>query len=158
MKLHHQHVHRARLALFSLPTVLALLCFTVVQPTLAGNELIVIAHKDVALNKISPERMTQIYLRQQQSWPDGQPIQPIDLREGSGIRRAFYDQITGRSPGQLRAFWARQSFTGMGLPPRQVDSDEEVTRLVQSTPGAIGYVSRRPSGAAVKVLLTANLD
>ncbi|MFY7863893.1 hypothetical protein [Roseateles sp.] len=142
----------------TLLALLALLWLATSQPALAANELVVIAHKDVALDKISPERMTQIYLRQQQNWPDGQAIQPIDLREGSGLRRAFYDQVTGRSPGQLRAFWARQSFTGMGLPPRQVDSDEEVTRLVQSTPGAIGYVSRKPNGAGVKVLMTANLD
>lgn len=161
MTLHHPRLHRARQALRALPALpalLCLLCFSAPQAALAGNELIVIAHKDVALDKISPERMTQIYLRQQQNWPDGQAIQPIDLREGSGLRRAFYDQVTGRSPGQLRAFWARQSFTGMGLPPRQVDSDEDVTRLVQNTPGAIGYVSRKPSGANVKVLLTANLD
>lgn len=116
--------------------------------------LVVIAHKDVLPDRLSAERVTQIYLRQQQSWPDGQPIQPIDQREGSSLRRNFYDQLTGRSPGQLRAYWARQSFTGMGLPPRQADGDDEVLRLVQNTPGAIGYVSRRPVGAKVKVLLS----
>lgn len=146
---------RRSLALIPL---LALLCAGAARSALAANELIVIAHKDVVLDKISPERVTQIYLRQQQSWPDGQPIQPIDLREGSSLRRAFYDQVTGRSLGQVRAYWARQSFTGMGLPPRQVDSDEEVTRLVQNTPGAIGYVSRKPSGTGVKVLLSTSVD
>jgi len=120
--------------------------------------LLLIAHKDVSLDKLSPERATQIFLRQQQNWPDGQAIQPIDLREGNALRRAFYEQVTGRSPGQLRAYWARQSFTGMGLPPRQADNDEEVARLVQSTPGAIGYVTRKPAGANVKVLLTAALE
>ncbi len=138
--------------------LLAALWFAVAPPSWAATELIVIAHKDVALDKISPERMTQIYLRQQQNWPDGQAIQPIDLREGNSLRRAFYDQVIGRSPGQLRAFWARQSFTGMGLPPRQVDNDEEVTRLVLNTPGAIGYVSRRPTQAGLKVLLNASLE
>lgn len=151
--------HTTRLArALPLLALLGLLYSASNQRALAANDLIVIAHKDVALDKISAERVTQIYLRQQQNWPDGQPIQPIDLREGAGLRRAFYDQVTGRSPGQLRAYWARQSFTGMGLPPRQVDSDEEVTRMVQSTPGAIGYVSRKPSAAGVKVLLTASLD
>jgi len=154
MKL-YRHAYLTRLGAILL---LALLWGAALPSALATTELIVIAHKDVALDKISPERVTQIYLRQQRLWPDGQLIEPIDLREGSGLRRAFYDQVTGRSPGQLRAYWARQSFTGMGLPPRQVDSDEDVTRLVQSTPGAIGYVSRKPSGAGVKVLLTANLD
>lgn len=134
----------------------SLLGLLAAAPLAAANDtgLVVIAHKDVTLDKLSPERATQIFLRQLPSWPDGQPIQPIDQREGSGLRRVFYEQVSGRSPGQLRAYWARQSFTGMGLPPRQADSDEEVLRLVQSTPGAIGYVARRPVGAKVKVLLS----
>lgn len=136
--------------------LLALLCAA--APPAAANELYVIAHKDVALDRLSPERTTQIFLRQQQSWPDGQLIQPIDLREGAPLRKSFYSQISGRSPGQLRAYWARQSFTGMGLPPRQADSDEEVARLVQATPGAIGYVTRKPSGGGVKVLLVSALE
>lgn len=134
----------------------ALLCS---RPLLAADaQLYVIAHKEVALERLSPERLTQIFLRQQQHWPDGQPIQPIDLREGLSLRAAFYNQITGRSLGQLRAFWARQSFTGLGLPPRQADSEEELLRWVQATPGAIGYVSRRPAVPGVKVLLTAELE
>lgn len=143
-------------------TVLAFLCTLALAPAwpaLANDaQLIVIAHKDVATDKLSPERVTQIFLRQQQTWPDGSPIQPIDLKEGSVARRAFYSQVTGRSPGQLRSYWARQSFTGMGLPPRQAESDEEVSRWVQNTPGAIGYVSRKPSQAQVKVLLTAAME
>ncbi|WP_349744428.1 hypothetical protein [Roseateles cavernae] len=150
-------MNKERLSALPVISLLALLWAVPALPAAAATDLIVIAHKDVALDKISPERVTQIFLRQQQNWPDGLAIQPIDLREGSGLRRAFYDQVTGRSPGQLRAYWARQSFTGMGLPPRQVDSDEEVVRLVQNTPGAIGYVMRKPS-SSVKVLLVTALE
>ena len=99
--------------------VLGLASATTVLPLHAADApLYVIAHKDVALERLSPERLTQIFLRQQQFWPDGQPIQPIDLREGLAPRGTFYAQLTGRSLGQLRAYWARQSFTGMPPMPR----------------------------------------
>ncbi|MDT8999762.1 substrate-binding domain-containing protein [Paucibacter sp. APW11] len=137
---------------------LALIAALAATPASADNTLIVIAHKDVAVERLSAETVTQIFLRQQQNWPDGQPIQPIDQKESTPLRRQFYLQLTGRSPGQLRSYWARQSFTGMGLPPRQADSDEEVSRLVQATPGAIGYVSRRPTQAGIKVLLNASAE
>jgi ABC-type phosphate transport system substrate-binding protein len=120
----------------------------------AEEPVVVIANRDAAVDKISPERATQIFLKQVQSWPDGRAIQPIDLKEGSPLRAEFYAKVTGRSPGQLRAYWARQSFTGMGLPPKQVASAEDVSRLVQSTPGAIGYVGRKQAaGTAVRVVL-----
>ena len=61
--------------------------------------------------------------------------------------------MTGRSAGQVRAYWARQSFTGMGFPPKQADSAEEVSKLVQATPGAIGYIHKEQVAPALKVVL-----
>jgi ABC-type phosphate transport system substrate-binding protein len=119
----------------------------------AQSSLVVIAHRAVPIEKIDPGQATQIFLRQISAWPDGARIQPIDLSEGNPLRAEFYSRITGRSPGQLRAYWARQAFTGMGLPPREVASVEEVAKLVQNTPGAIGYVDRKTAEGAVKIVL-----
>lgn len=139
--------------------VLGLAALMIALPLRAADSgVYVVAHRDVALERISAERLTQIFLRQQQFWPDGQAIQPIDLREGLALRGSFYTQVTGRSLGQLRAYWARQSFTGQGLPPRQAESEDELIRWVQATPGAIGYVSRRPTLAGLKVLLAAERE
>jgi ABC-type phosphate transport system substrate-binding protein len=144
--------HRARRA--ALVTGLAALLGT----SLAGgahaqSALVVIAHKAVPVERVDAGQVTQIFLRQIATWPDGSRIQPLDLAESSPLRAEFYSRITGRSPGQLRAYWARQAFTGMGLPPREVATPEEVSRLVQSTPGAIGYVERRNADAGVKIVL-----
>ncbi|RDK04116.1 phosphate ABC transporter substrate-binding protein [Paraburkholderia lacunae] len=113
----------------------------------------VVANRDTAVDKISPDQTTQIFLKHVQSWPDGKAIYPVDIEEGSPLRTEFYSKITGRSPAQLRAYWARQAFTGMGFPPRQVASAEEVSKIVQNTAGAIGYVGRNERDGTAKIVL-----
>lgn len=116
-------------------------------------QVVVIANRDAPVDKVAAEEVSQIFLRQTQTWSNGTAIQPIDIKEGSPLRTEFYAKITGRSAGQLRAYWARQAFTGMGLPPKQLASAEDVLKLVQSTPGAIGYVSKKEADAQVKTVL-----
>jgi ABC-type phosphate transport system substrate-binding protein len=123
------------------------------EVALAQSALVVIANKSVPVDKIDAGQATQIFLKQVNTWPDGRQIQPIDLQEGSPLRAEFYGRIAGRSPGQLRAYWARQAFTGMGFPPREVATAEDVSQAVQSTPGGIGYVDRKNADEATKIVL-----
>jgi len=136
-----------RIAKFSLISCLWLTC------AWAQAQLVVVVNRDTAVEKINADQATQMFLKQVQTWPDGKPVQPIDIREGAPLRAEFYSKVTGRSPGQLRAYWARQSFTGMGFPPKQAETAEEVSKLVQATPGAIGYVGKKQVAPALKVVL-----
>lgn len=119
----------------------------------AQDQVVIITNRHTTVDKVEPDQATQIFLKQIQTWPDGKAITPIDLKEGSPLRAEFYSKITGRSTGQLRAYWARQAFTGMGFPPKQMASSEDVAKYVQNTPGAVGYVSKQQADAQVKVLL-----
>ncbi|NDY94010.1 phosphate ABC transporter substrate-binding protein [Ideonella livida] len=113
---------------------------------------VVIAHRGVPVQQLDGDGVTRLFLKQSTQWPDGRPAEPVDLREGHALRAAFYARVAGRTPAQVRAYWARQSFTGMALPPRQLTTPEEVERYVASTPGAVGYVARRPVSPQVKVI------
>jgi ABC-type phosphate transport system substrate-binding protein len=117
------------------------------------DELVVITNRATPVDRIGADQAAQIFLKQIQAWPDGTAIQPVDLKESSPLRAEFYGKVTGRRPGQLRAYWARQAFTGMGLPPKEVATSEEVARFVQRTPGAIGYVDRKDVDDSVKIVL-----
>lgn len=128
-------------AWFSAPAAMA-------QPSVA-----VVVNKDVPVEKVDPGQATQLFLRQVTTWPDGVRVQPVDLPQSNPLRAEFYSRVTGRSPGQLRAYWARQAFTGMGVPLREVATVEDVNRFVRSTPGAIGYVERRNTDAGLKIVL-----
>ncbi len=131
------------------------ICSVLLMPGLVQAEEppVVVANPDAGVDKIDKSQATQIFLRQIQTWPDGKTIQPIDLKEGSELRTEFYSKITGRSPGQLRAYWARQAFTGMGVPPKEVGNVEEMNKVVESTPGSIGYVDKNEAGPGVKIIL-----
>ena len=118
------------------------------QPSVA-----VVVNKDVQVDKVDPGQATQLFLRQVTTWPDGVRVQPVDLPQSNPLRAEFYSRVTGRSPGQLRAYWARQAFTGMGVPLREVATVEDVNRFVRSTPGAIGYVERRSTDVGLKIVL-----
>lgn len=119
----------------------------------AQNSLVVIANDTVTVDKIDASQATQIFLKQIQTWPDGKAIQPIDIKEGSPLRAEFYSKITGRSPGQMRAYWARQAFTGMGFAPKEVATADDVSKAVQATPGAIGYIDKKNAAGTAKVVL-----
>lgn len=136
-----------RIAQYSLIGCLLLAC------SWAQAQVVVVVNRDTAVEKINSDQATQMFLKQVQTWPDGKPVQPIDIREGAPLRAEFYSKVTGRSPGQVRAYWARQSFTGMGFPPKQADSAEEVSKLVQATPGAIGYINKKQVAPPLKVVL-----
>lgn len=122
----------------------------------AQSALVVIANPSVAIEKIDTHQVTQIFLKQIQTWPDGKAIQPIDIKEGSPLRTEFYSKITGRSPGQMRAYWARQAFTGMGFAPKEFATADDVSKAVQTTPGAIGYIDKKSALGTAKIVLQPN--
>jgi len=126
-----------------------------VSVAMAQSTLAVVVNKDVPIEKVDAGQATQLFLRQVTTWSDGVRVQPVDLTQGNPLRAEFYSRITGRSPGQLRAYWARQAFTGMGVPLREVATVEDVSRFIRSTPGAIGYVERRNIDTGLKIVLEA---
>ena len=132
---------------------IALLGCCIATGAWAQSPLIVIANPSVAVDKIDANQVTQIFLKQIQTWPDGKAIQPIDIKEGSPLRTEFYSKVAGRSPGQMRAYWARQAFTGMGFAPKEFATADDVSKAVQTTPGAIGYIDKKSAVGSAKIVL-----
>jgi ABC-type phosphate transport system substrate-binding protein len=133
--------------------VLILTSFILSGSALADESLQVIANPTVPVDKVDPAQATQIFLKQVRTWSDGTVIEPIDLEEDSPLREEFYREVTGRGQAQLRAYWARQAFTGMGFPPLQANGSDEAARIVKETPGAIGYTLERDVDGSLKVVL-----
>jgi hypothetical protein len=76
-----------------------------------------------------------------------------DQPEAAGIRGDFYQKATGRSVAQVRATWARITFTGKGTPPKELKSDADVKAFVAADPRAIGYVDASAVDSSVKAVL-----
>jgi hypothetical protein len=88
-----------------------------------------------------------VFMMRVRQWPDGSPIRVFVLPDDDPLSDSFYREWLGMYSYVLRGAWDRMVFTGTGLAPTVVHSEEEMRRLVASTPGAIGYARKRdPSG------------
>lgn len=81
-------------------------------------------------------------------WPDGSPVRVFVLPDTDPLHVQFSRDELGTFPYVLRNLWDRLVYTGTGLAPTQVQSEQEMREKVQSTPGAIGYVRAPPAGGA----------
>lgn len=84
---------------------------------------------------------------------DGVAVMPVDQKEGSAVRKAFYEGVMGQTEEEVKAYRTEKLFTGRGAPPKEVADDAAVKAFVATTPGAIGYIDESKVDESVKVLL-----
>jgi ABC-type phosphate transport system substrate-binding protein len=108
----------------------------------------VVVHESRKISSLKPSQVADYLLKHTSTWPDGTPVEVVDLSSKSPARAALSKQILGRSIDAVVHYWQQQMYSGRGTPP-PVKSEEEVLAFVASTPGAIGYVgvdSALPTG------------
>jgi ABC-type phosphate transport system substrate-binding protein len=102
---------------------------------------------------VSAERafVADAFLKKTTRWRHGEAIRPVDLKD-STARQKFSEAVLARSVAAVRSYWQQLIFSGRGIPPPALDSDDAVVKFVLQNPGAIGYVSGHADLAQVKVL------
>jgi ABC-type phosphate transport system substrate-binding protein len=120
----------------------------VVLPALGNGtpEFRVIAHPTRAEQRVTRDFVADAFLKNITRWPGDQAIRPVDQRPDAHVRRRFSESLLRRSVQAVKTYWQQRIFSGRGVPPPELESDEVVVRYVENTPGAIGYVS---AGAAL---------
>ena len=113
----------------------------------------IVVAADVDENSLTRETLSFIFQRKQTFWKSGKRIQPINLPPASPLRRAFSQCVLGREPDAMEDYWREMYFHGV-LPPHVLESEEAVVLFVNSTPGAIGYVSACVPDMRAKVVFT----
>ena len=96
--------------------------------------------------------VSRMFLKKLSHWPNGQPVQPVDLPEGAAARALFSTQVLSKSVSAVSAYWQQQIFAGKELPPMTKASEAEVIAYVKANPNAIGYVSVSAATHEVKAL------
>ncbi len=102
----------------------------------------IIVNPTVEQVPLDRERLRAIFTMRLKAWPNGPPIRVFVLPDNDPLSDRFYRERLGMYSYVLRSLWDRMVFTGTGLAPTVVRSEEEMRALVQATPGAIGYVSK----------------
>lgn len=93
--------------------------------------------RPTSLDGISLRAMFSVRVR---TWPDGTPVKVFVLPDEHPIHQKFCRERLGTFPYVLRSSWDRLVFTGTGIAPEVVTTEEEMLRKVSQTRGAIGYV------------------
>jgi ABC-type phosphate transport system substrate-binding protein len=119
----------------------------------AQAELVVIVNPKNPAASMSAEQVAQVFLGRSTSFPGGGAATALDQKEGAAVRDEFYTKVADKNPGQVKAFWAKQMFSGNGSPPRELGSSSDVKRAVASDPTAIGYVEKGALDSTVKSVL-----
>jgi ABC-type phosphate transport system substrate-binding protein len=97
---------------------------------------------------LSKDQITAIYLGRNLD------LKPVDLPEGSPTRDTFYKKATERDAAQIKAVWARLTFTGKGQAPAELPDAAAVKKAVAADPKAVGYIDKAAVDASVKVVLS----
>ncbi len=119
----------------------------------AGSDVVAVVSSNSPVITLSKNQIADIFLGKATRFPGGYHAVPIDLREGSVERDAFYTLYTGKSAAQLKAHWSRIIFTGRGQPPTAVLSSDEMKKRLVANPAAIGYMERSQVDSSIRVVL-----
>lgn len=112
---------------------------------IAAKDYVVIVHDETfkgQFQELSREEIKQIYLGERVYWKDGSRIFPARLSDDSEALEKFIEDNMGMAVPKFISFWRRRLFSGRGIPPKTIDSQNEMLEFVQKRAGAIGFVSK----------------
>jgi len=101
----------------------------------------VIVHPKNPTDSASRTFLTDAFLKKKTRWDDGEAIRPVDREPKASVRQKFSKSVLKRSVAAVRSYWQQRIFSGRGVPPPELDSDEDVVSYVLEHRGAVGYVS-----------------
>lgn len=121
--------------------------------TTSADEVVLIVHKSNNINILSQADLRGIYLGKLKLFPGVKhKVIPIDQNKSSPVRKTFYRAIIGMSTSRLNRYWSKKIFSGRGTPPKHVDDDREMIKLIASERHALGYVYKSSLNDSVKVI------
>ena len=120
--------------------------------SVAFAEVAVIVNPGSGVSSLSDNDVKRIFLGKSKKLGNAKAA-PVDSKEGSAARDAFYDKVVGKNAAQLKSYWSTMIFSGKGTPPTEVGNDADVVMHVAKNAGAIGYVDASAVDGSVKAVM-----
>lgn len=111
----------------------------------------VVTHIDVPASQLTQSQLRRIYTMRQLRWSDNTGITVFVLPSQHSLHHRFAKERLQIFPYQLNRIWHKLTYSGLGVAPIIVESEEELIQAVMNTPGAIGYIND-------KMLIETRLD
>lgn len=102
----------------------------------------VIVNAANATPSLSLKQLSRLFLKKELRWPSGFGVLPVDQVANSPVRAAFSEDVLDKSVSQVQSYWRKVLFSGLDVPPPELESDEQVLDFVSQNAGAVGYVAR----------------
>lgn len=126
-----------------------MLCFFVAS---ARSDIVVVVSAASPISSLSKNQVEKIFLGKSRRFPNGSRAVPLNQSEGNLERDAFYQMVSGKSPAQIKAHWAKLIFTGRGQPPKEDVSNDDVKQLLTNSGVNISYIDRTAVDDSVKIV------
>lgn len=123
-----------------------------------SGDVSVLTHAELETSKLSVSRLRAIFSMRQRNWDDDTPIKVFVLPDKHPLHKNFCKSVLKVYPYVLRGHWDRITFSGTGVAPTVVSSEEQLRDLVSRTPGAIGYILNSTTNASDKTPLEADKE
>jgi ABC-type phosphate transport system substrate-binding protein len=92
----------------------------------ADAGFVLITNSANPVSELSADAVARFYLKKSRKWPNG---------------GAFTREVLGRTIGEMRDYWLKQTLSGADVPPVSRGADADVIEFVAQDAGAIAYVS-----------------
>jgi phosphate transport system substrate-binding protein len=124
---------------------LAAFVLTFLTPCFA-HHMAVVVNKENNVENVTAVHLSRIFRSEVKKWPDGKAVVLVLHRSSEGETETL-QRLNKMSADELKTLIAahRDSIV-------MVDSDAEVLKIVQSTPGAIGFVDVRSVDNTINVV------
>jgi ABC-type phosphate transport system substrate-binding protein len=110
-----------------------------------AHHMAVVVNKENKVDEIASAHLARIFRSEVKKWADGRGVVLVLHKDSPGESETL-ERLIKVSPGELKAQIAAHKDIVMA------DSDAEVLKIVQSTPGAIGLVDVRSVDDTIKVV------
>jgi len=100
----------------------------------------VVTHHQVTDLSLTKSQLRRIYTMRQLYWSDNSTISVFVLPNQHELHQRFSKERLQIFPYQLNRIWHKLTYSGLGVAPTVVGSEQELIQAVINTPGAIGYI------------------
>jgi phosphate transport system substrate-binding protein len=127
-----------------IPT-LVVFVLTVLTPCFA-HHMAVVVNKDNSVENVTAIHLSKIFRSEIRKWPDGKAVVLVLHKDSAGETETL-ERLNKMTGDELKALIAAHKDSIV-----IADSDADVLKIVQSTPGAIGFVDVRSVDNTINVV------
>jgi len=106
----------------------------------------VVVNKENNVGTVSAAHLSRIFRSEIKKWPDGKTVILVLHKDSAGETETL-ERLNKMSAGEWKALIAAHRESIM-----MADSDADVLKIVQSTPGAVGFVDVRSVDNTINVV------